>query len=179
MRFLIFYATVEGHTKKIAETLSGWLEAMGHQSLLTDAGQIGYCDPAEFDGVFACAPIHAGMYPEAFIEFIVNWRDSFAATNSALVTVSLSIASKNADELAEAIAFPRELEGETGWRADVEHNAAGALKYMEYDYFKRWMMRRIAKSEGGPIDTSKDHELTDWDQLEAFAKGFVKNCDDQ
>ena len=59
--------------------------------------------------------------------------------------------------------------------ADCEHNAAGALKYVEYDYFKRWMMKRIAEEEDGPTDTSRDHELTDWPALDEFVDAFV-NC---
>jgi hypothetical protein len=30
-------------------------------------------------------------------------------------------------------------------------------------------MKRIAKKEGGPIDTARDHELTDWDAVARFA----------
>ncbi len=34
-------------------------------------------------------------------------------------------------------------------------------------------MRRIAEKEGGPVDVSKDHELTDWAALDAFTDSFV------
>ncbi|MGB7285821.1 MAG: flavodoxin domain-containing protein [Salaquimonas sp.] len=176
MRFLILYATVEGQTRKIAETLVSWLEEKGHNPTVTDVRQIGYCDPAEFDGVLACAPIHINQYPEAFVNFIRDWKGSLASTKTVLITVSLAIASENADEVAEATAYPRSLEEETGWKADYEYNAAGALKYIEYDFFKRWMMRRIAYKEGGPVDTSKDHELTDWDDLKKFTESFVDIC---
>jgi menaquinone-dependent protoporphyrinogen oxidase len=92
---------------------------------------------------------------------------------TALVTVSLAIMSKNENERKEAERFPRELEQATGWRADKELNAAGALKYLEYDFLRRWAMRYISGKEGGPTDTSKDYEMTDWEALEKFVKAFL------
>lgn len=179
MRILVLFSTVEGHTGKIAETLSGWIEDSGHQAALTKAGQVGYVDPAEFDGVIACAPIHAGLYPEAFTDFIRNWKDSLSSTRTALVTVSLGIASEHEDEREEVKVLPRELEAQTGWKADQEYHAAGALKFVEYSFFKRWIMRRFSEMEGGPVDITKDHELTDWDDLKDFLRSWLAECEKQ
>jgi menaquinone-dependent protoporphyrinogen oxidase len=92
-----------------------------------------------------------------------------------LITVSLAIASKFADEVAEACGFPNTLTGETKWEPANLHNAAGALKYVECDFFRRWIMWRIAEHEGGPTDVSQDHELTDWKALETFVTGFLSS----
>ena len=175
MRILVFFDTVEGHTRKIAETIAGWLEETGATVMLTSAKQVGYCDPGEFDGVILCAPIHMGNYPQAFVDFISDWRDALSAIPTALVTVSLGIASDFPDEQAEVKLFPRQLEDATGWKAGLEHHAAGALKFQQYDFFKRWMMRRISGKEGGPVDTSKDHELTDWSALKKFSQEFASS----
>jgi len=35
-------------------------------------------------------------------------------------------------------------------------------------------MRRIAKKEGGPTDTSRDHEMTDWTQVRDVAEELVR-----
>jgi menaquinone-dependent protoporphyrinogen oxidase len=53
------------------------------------------------------------------------------------------------------------------------HHAAGALKYLEYDFFKRALMRQIARKEGASVDTSRDHEFTDWEALDAFVQEFA------
>jgi menaquinone-dependent protoporphyrinogen oxidase len=34
-------------------------------------------------------------------------------------------------------------------------------------------MRRIARKEGAPTDTSRDHELTDWPALDRFVSDLV------
>ena len=49
---------------------------------------------------------------------------------------------------------------------------AGALAYTRYGFLTRFFMRRIAKKEGGPTDTSRDHELTDWGMVARFANGM-------
>jgi menaquinone-dependent protoporphyrinogen oxidase len=178
MYILVMYETVEGHTKKLAETIAKWLEEVGLKVMLTSASQIGFCDPGEFDGAILCAPIHMAQYPQAFVDYINDWRDGLEAIPTALVTVSLGIASQFPDERAEVELFPRQLQDDTGWKANIEHNAAGALKFREYDFFKRWIMRRISEKEGGPVDTSKDHELTDWSALKEFTLKFAKIVQD-
>ncbi len=47
---------------------------------------------------------------------------------------------------------------------------AGALKYTQYNWFIRWVMKGIARKEGGSTDTSRDHEYTDWRQVAAYAR---------
>ena len=177
MKIAVFYGTVEGHTRKIAGTIAAQLEEMGHQAMLVDVSQPGPTGVGEMDAAILAAPIHVGQYPPAFVSFIQNWKSQLADLPTALVTVSLGIASKIRVEREEAESFPEGLFEQTGWRANRVHNAAGALKYVEYDFFKRWMMRRISEMEGGPVDTSKDHELTNWDQLKEFVSNFVLEVD--
>ncbi|MBK8498636.1 MAG: hypothetical protein IPL52_07420 [Flavobacteriales bacterium] len=49
----------------------------------------------------------------------------------------------------------------------------GALKYLQNDFFKRFIMRMIAKKEGRETDASRDYEYTDWAALREFCDGFV------
>ena len=178
MNILILYDSVEGHTRDIAEHLSVLLEGQGHEIFVTRAGDPGYCDPGTFDASILCAPIHIGRYPAAFVNYVKAWKEALSSKPSAFVSVTLAIASDKSDEREEAIGFPGELENETGWRPDMVHNAAGALKYLEYDFFKRWMMRRISAKEGGETDTSQNHILTDWQALDTFVGDFLKTVSD-
>jgi menaquinone-dependent protoporphyrinogen oxidase len=47
------------------------------------------------------------------------------------------------------------------------------MAYTKYSPFLRWMMRRIAAGQGGPTDTTRDHEMTDWAQVRRFAEAFA------
>ena len=173
MIFLSAYATVEGQTRKIAQRIARFMEAAGHRAEIVDLGQPGFGLPARFDGAVVCGSVHAGRYAPELTAFARDWNESLNAMPSAFVSVSLAIASDFEDEREEAMDFPERLAEETGWRPQRVHHAKGALRYTEYDFFKRWMMRRIAEREGASTDTSRDHELTDWSALEEFVSGFI------
>jgi menaquinone-dependent protoporphyrinogen oxidase len=53
----------------------------------------------------------------------------------------------------------------------------GAMAYTKYGPLLRWIMKQIAKRNGGPTDTSRDHEMTDWVQVERFVDRFVALLD--
>ncbi len=177
MKIAVFYGSVEGHTRKLAGKIAEQLESEGIKAELIDVGQPGLSAFSDFDAAILAAPIHIGRYPEAFETFIRSWKSELSNLPTAFVSVSLSIASPYETERAESALYPDGLEKRTGWKADRIHHAAGALKYVEYDFFKRFMMRRISHHEGGPIDTSQDHELTDWNALEAFVRDFATEVD--
>ena len=173
MIILIAYATVEGQTRKIARKMADTVEAAGHQVVLADLAEPGFAIPARFDAVILAAPIHLHRYPGVLIHFVQNWKSALMEKPCALVTVSLAIKSDDPTERAEAEAYPEMLALETGWVPPHRHHAAGALKYLEYDFFKRWALRRIAAKEGGPVDTSQDYEFTDWAALDEFTMDFL------
>ena len=173
MTVLVLYATVEGHTRKIAERAAAQLEKAGEGVVLADVREPGFAVPGRFEGVLICAPIHIGRYPTSVAQFIIDWKTALADVPTALVSVSLGIHSDSEEERAEAKTYPAKLERKTGFHIDKVHHAAGALKFLEYDFFKRMMMRQIAEKEGGPVDTSHDHEFTDWAALDGFVQEFA------
>ena len=173
MTVLVIYASVEGHTRKIAEHAAARLEAVGEQVVLGDVREPGFAVPGRFDGVLVCAPIHIGRYPSPVARFIIDWKAALAEVPTAMISVSLGIHSENAEERTEAEGFPAKLERKTGFRFPRVHHAAGALKYLEYDFFKRALMRQISQKEGGPVDTGRDYEFTDWQALDAFVQNFA------
>jgi len=48
-----------------------------------------------------------------------------------------------------------------------------ALPYTQYGFFLRWLMKHIASVAGAPVDTTRDHDLTDWDEVARFADGIA------
>jgi menaquinone-dependent protoporphyrinogen oxidase len=173
MIILVAYATVEGHTADIAARIGEVAEAGGNQIVLANLSQPGFALPGRFDAVVLCGPIHIGHYPSQLVHFIQNWKDALKEVPSALVSVSLAIASELEEEHREAEGFPDKLIRQTGWKPDMRLDIAGALKYVEYDFFKRWVMKRIAGHKGGPVDTNRDHVLTDWNALDDFIRSFL------
>jgi menaquinone-dependent protoporphyrinogen oxidase len=173
MNILIAYATVEGQTRKISEFLANHIESRGHHVALLNV-----IDKMDFalerpDAVILCAPIHAAQYSQPFMAFIHEQHKWLDTVPNAFVSVSLMIESENAEEVEEARTFPDRLWAETGWTPQQIHHAAGALKFTQYDFFKRWMMRRMATRQDMPFEPGKDREFTDWQALMTFADTFL------
>lgn len=174
MRYFIAYATVEGQTRKIAQSIADTIEKGGDKVLMMNVSDLFEYTLEQPDGVILCAPIHAGRYPSAFTDFVHREAEWLNAVPSAFVSVTLSIVSENEDERIEARGFADGLAAESGWQPSLVHHAAGALRYVEYDFFKRWMARHLADSRGAPTDSSRDYEFTDWEALAAFVEDFIR-----
>ena len=54
---------------------------------------------------------------------------------------------------------------DTGWTPGQILHVAGAFRFTEYDFFKGWVMRLIAKEKKVEVDPHRDLELTDWPAL--------------
>lgn len=172
MKILIAYTSIEGQTRKIAEVIADRIEERGNSAALMNIAGMAEFSLERPDAVILCAPIHAGRYPTPFTDFVHREKDWLNGLPSAFVSVSLSIHSEHADERREAENYPEALKAETGWQPLMHHNAAGALRFTEYDFFKRWMMKRIAEKEGAASNGKQDIEFTDWAALAAFVDQF-------
>ncbi|MEX0407234.1 flavodoxin domain-containing protein [Aquibium sp. LZ166] len=177
MHVLIIFGTVEGHTRKIARNVSATVQSLGHQTTVFDAGDLGDVDLDIADAVIVCAPVHMGQYPMAITHWLTTRADRLSKVPGAFVSVSLAAASPFPEEHAEIQKLTEALFERTGWRPRMVHQAGGALRYPQYDFLKRLLMKHIAYREGGPTDVTKDHEFTNWNALAAFVEGFVADCD--
>jgi menaquinone-dependent protoporphyrinogen oxidase len=168
---LVFYATSEGQTRRIAERIAADIGARGFNVraidvTTTDAARVAW---DKVRGVVLGASLHAGHHQRAAVEFAKAFRQRLNLYPSAFFSVSLSAASKNPNEVATAARLARELPEQAGWQPTIVECFAGRLAYTRYGWLTRQIMRRIARKEGGPVDTARDHELTDWDAVARFA----------
>jgi menaquinone-dependent protoporphyrinogen oxidase len=51
---------------------------------------------------------------------------------------------------------------------------AGGLAYTHYGWLTRRVMVSISRREGNPTDTSRDHEMTDWGAVDAYARELAE-----
>ncbi len=176
MRIDIVYGTVEGQTRKIARHIGEALEAEGHEAPIHDAADLADYEPEEADAVVVCAPIHAGRYPSA----VTHWLKKNSATlnerPSAFISVSMAAASKFDAEHSEIQKIAEHFLEGVGWHPALVHQAAGALRFSEYDFFKRMLMRYIVHKEDSDLDLHRDHEFTDWAKLDGFVTELSGHC---
>ena len=165
--FLVLYGTGEGQTAKVTDRIAGVLTDRGHEATAVNATEAGDIDLADYDAVLVGASIHVGKHQPAVVEFVEDNRDTLAGKPTAFYQVSLSSATE--EGRAEAAGYVEGFVEATGWTPDRIGLFGGALRYSEYGFLKRLMMKRIAKRKLPDEDVSKDVEFTDWAEVEAFA----------
>lgn len=172
----VFFATTDGQTRRIAEAFAAHARFLGVDSQaidLTSAQAAGF-SWSRVRAVVVAASVHVGRHQPEAEAFVRRHLVELNARPSMFLSVSLSICSRLRDEVdgARSIAatFPEHL----GWKVERVVCVAGRLAYTQYGLLKRFVMRRIAVKAGGPADTSRDHELTDWDQVRDVAAELVR-----
>jgi menaquinone-dependent protoporphyrinogen oxidase len=164
----VLFASTEGQTALIAIRLAAVLHEHGLDSQAIDVStpEAQAIDWSRVRGALVGASLHIGHHQKSAARFIHAHAAHLNAVPSAFFSVSLAAASKNANEVAEAERIAHAFPTEHGWKPAFVRSVAGRLAYREYNVLVRFLIKRIAKKEGGPTDTSRDHELTDWDQVD-------------
>ena len=173
-RILIVYGTRYGQTAKIAARIRDLLIERDFFVNLTSADELpGSAALSGYDGVIAGSSIIAGRHTPPIERFVRLHRDELSRMPTAFFSVSASAASTSAKGQANARRCLDEFLAKVDWRPTQTATIAGAIAYTQYNPLVRWMLKRICRKNGGPTDTSRDHELTDWTQVERFATEFA------
>lgn len=171
---LILYDTTEGQTRKISERMGEVARDLGFQATVTNIRDFhSNVDFASLDAIILGGSIHVGRHSPALERFVIDHRSELQQVRSAFFSVSLSAAG-NDDQKADALRAMQQFLKCTGWTPEKTETFAGAILYREYSFWKRWLMKYIAKRAGGDTDTSRDHEYTDWSTVERFATSFLR-----
>jgi len=175
MKFLVLYGTTEGQTRKVSEFVSDRLKAIGYEASLVDSGDAAARDIKlrDFDGVVVAASVHVGRYQTSIQEFVRSRCQTLNGMRTVFLSISLSAASKDADDLKGIAECVRQFTADTRWKPGDIHHIAGAFRFTQYDFFKRWGMKLIAYQKGVSTDTSRDQELTDWIALARIVDEFA------
>lgn len=171
---LVVYGTTEGQTRKVAEFIENALKERGAKVELLDSASAGAALVQPFyAAAIVCGSLHQHHYQASLLRFVQDNAAWLAGIPSAFIAVSLTAVlndTESRDELRKAVeAFFRK----AGWTPAITRHVAGALRYSQYDYFKRLIMKLIAKQQGGDTDTTHDHEYTDWNDLTRFVEEFL------
>lgn len=172
---LVAYASIEGQTRAIADFIAERLRIRGHRVDLVDTAS-----PAAqglvpaYQGAILGGPVHQHRHPAPLLHFVKLNHDWLGGLPIALFSVSLAAALDDADSRGEARRMLDELIAECALAPVASRCVAGALKYTRYDYFKRLVMRTIARQRGQTTDTSQDHEYTNWSDVEAFVDEYLR-----
>lgn len=168
---LVAYATGEGQTAAVADHVADVLASRGHDvtTAAIEAGEDSP-DPGDSDAVVIGASVHGGRHQSRMASFVADHHEALAARPTAFFQLSLSSATEEGQ--AEAAGYVESFVDETGWHPDRIAQFGGALRFGEYGFLKRLMMKQIARrsfDELPEADAEGTIEFTDWDEVEAFA----------
>jgi menaquinone-dependent protoporphyrinogen oxidase len=178
MTAAVFYATREGHTRRIAEHIAAELRATHVDVDVYDVNLLSTpIDWSRYTTACVAASVHAGHHEPEMIAFVTHHREDLARLGAVFLSVTLSEAGaedpqapnvRREQAAADAQRMIDVFIAETGWRPDRALPVAGALAYSRYNFIVRFVMKRIARKAGAPTDTSRDYEFTDWAALDRF-----------
>ncbi len=180
---LVVYATREGQTRHIAEHACGRLAAQQFACELVDAAHVPETFALEnYAAVIAGASLHRAKHEPEMTAFVRRYLPQLQEIPTLFLSVSLSettVEDPNAppekrDKAREDVKRTiDEFLAETGWRPTQIAGVAGALPYSKYNFVMRFVMKQIAKKAGGPTDTSRDYEFTNWTELDRLVTEFA------
>ena len=169
-RILVIYGTSYGQTAKIARRIAETLQFRGLETELCDAGNgVPRLAPDRYSAIVVGSSIIARGHQAPIKRFVA---DNIAMLNrqpSAFFQVSASAGSRSVEGRNAAQRILDEFVAKNHWTPILSASLAGAINYTKYNFILRWYMKRAAAHHGGATDTSRDHELTDWAQVDRFA----------
>jgi len=175
-RVAIILDSPYGQTAKIGERILWRLKRTGYSVELfnlerkADTPQIVL---TRFDALIIGGPVYVGKFPHPLTEWTRKNAALINLTSPALFSVSLNAADSRPEARTTDVRLIEEFAKVTGISPCMTASFKGAIHYREYGPIMRWLLRRISKAAGGPTDTSRDHELTDWGKVDEFAAAFA------
>lgn len=168
----VFFATGEGQTRRIADRVTSILRQEGLDSRPYDMSSLAGAT-LDWSGMRAAvvgASIHVGRHQKAAHAFVSANAGHLNAVPSTFFSVSLAAASQNRAEVLKAQELAEGFPTACRWHPQAVVSLAGRLAYTQYGFITRLLMKRIARKEGAPTDTTRDYEFTSWERVDTLAR---------
>lgn len=173
-RILVIYGTTDGQAEKVAQELGRALRLAGVDASVFKASSAAP-GPEEYAGVIVAASLRVGKYQKPVRRWVTQHADALRGRPGAFVSVCMSACDRRDSSQLQLSRIMRNFVDTCGWMPGYLKPVAGAVNYTQYDWLTRWVMKRIVGKAGGSTDTSRDHEYTDWADVRAFAREFLKH----
>ncbi|HEX6316251.1 MAG TPA: flavodoxin domain-containing protein [Gemmatimonadaceae bacterium] len=171
---LVMFGTSYGQTEKIAVRIAAGLARRGLLPELCNAAKDRPSLPLrEYAGIVVGSSIIARGHQPAIKEFV---RTNVALLNempSAFFQVSASAGSASPDARMAAQQIMCDFMADNAWTPVLSASLPGAINYTQYSLLLKWYMKRASAKNGGSTDTSRDHEYTDWAEVDRFADALA------
>lgn len=173
MKVLVVYESKYGQSAKIAEHIAKSARSRGYLATATEVGFAGDVDLATQDAIFVVAPVYFSRHPKSIRHFLTRRAALLSMIPGAFVSVSGAAANPHPEARAEARSIAEALCRRAGWRPKVIATVGGAMAYPRYNWLVRAVIKRISARKGGPTDTTRIHETTNWKEVEGVVEAVL------
>jgi menaquinone-dependent protoporphyrinogen oxidase len=167
---LIVYGTGHGQTERVARRIASALTGSGHAVTILKGDRLAPdLTLGAYDGVVVAGSVRVGRYQSYLGHFVRDHLTRLNAAPSAFVSVC-GAAGGGPGGFQVARGYIDRFMCQTGWCPWLTRSFAGELAYTRYNPVTRWIMKMISRRNGGPTDTSRDYDFTDWKAVDRFGR---------
>ncbi len=131
--------------------------------------------PGGYDAVILAGSVQSGRYQRPLQRWVKRNAMALSVMPTAFLSVCLGILQNDPAVMMDLGRILVRFEQAVGWVPGNVLMVAGALRWSRYGWLKRFFMKRIVgKTMGTPVDTSRDREFTDWEELRGFIVAFAE-----
>ncbi len=171
LNILQLYTTREGQTAQIMTTMAEALIASGHAvtsvRLLPDMTM--EQNWQQFDWIVIGGSVHYGKHEAFLADFITSHKEVLARQSTLFFSVNLT-ARKPEKRTVETNPYVKKFLTQVDWQPTLTHVFAGALRYSEYRFWDKQIIRFIMWITKGNTDTSLDIDYTNWNEVKELAQ---------
>jgi menaquinone-dependent protoporphyrinogen oxidase len=174
----LFYATRDGHSRRIAERIASRLAERGIPVLPQDLAEVAPA-PASLAAARLVVLVAAVRYGKPLPEaerFLAGYRTLPTPPKLVLLSVNLT-ARKPGKDTAEGNAYLRKSIARHRLAPVLALALAGYLDYSRYRWLDRQLIRFIMKLTGGPTDPATRIDFTPWDVVDDLALRIAALCE--
>ena len=170
---IIIYSSKDGHTKIICERIMNFINERNNTKIISieEANKINL---SEFTKIIIGASIRYGKHSNKLYKFIKLNKNILDQKESTFFSVNV-VARKLEKNTPDTNPYIKKFLKISKWKPKKIGVFAGKVDYPKYGFFDKYIIKFIMFITGGPTDTSKSYEFTDWSKVDNFAKELRPN----
>ena len=170
---IIIYSSKDGHTKIICERIMNFINERNNTKIIS-IEEVNKINLSEFTKIIVGASIRYGKHANELYKFIKLNKNILDQKESIFFSVNV-VARKLEKNTPDTNPYIRKFLKISKWKPKKIGVFAGKVDYPKYGFFDKYIIKFIMFITGGPTDTSKSYEFTDWSKVDDFAKELRPN----
>lgn len=170
---VIVYASHDGQTLRISETIKEHLRVAGIHADLLNVAECNANTATDYDVLIFGASIRYGKHLKAMLAYLTTHLATLKTKQTAFFSVNLT-ARKDNRNTPETSNYIKKLLAKLDWQPNEVDVFAGKLNYPHYGFFDKHIIRFIMWITKGPTDPKTVQEFTDWARVEMFSARLIK-----